>query len=123
MPRRFLPIIAAPLLIQIGVPQWWTNTRHLLTMALGDSYHDLLVPTLSPASGFSSIGITLMALLLVTKLGGLFEDFLSSMASTTKRLSVQLLSQQRFGLFSALLRLVLGQFISWMSRTPFFMVI
>jgi len=31
--------------------------------------------------------------------------------------------EERFWLFSALLRLVPGQFISWMSRTPFFMVI
>jgi len=41
-------------------------------------------------SGFTSIHFTQMALLLVTRIAGLFGDSLSSMALTTMRLSVRL---------------------------------
>ena len=63
---------------------------------------------------FSSTNFIQMALLHVTKLDGLYMDFLNNMALIMIRLSVQWLSMQPFALFLVLLYHAIDRSVSLM---------
>ena len=111
---RFHPIIGVRLLILTGELLWRMNIKLLWLMEPGALFlaHQGLM--WSQASGFINTSIIQMALLLATRLDGLFEVFHNSMELIMTRLSVLWLSLQLSGSFLALQLLVIGRSISLM---------
>ena len=84
----FRPIITVLLWILIGEQPWQMSFRLWLTMVLGALFLGPLELMWSPASGFLSINIILMVLLLSIRPAGLSEVFHSNMEVIMTRLSV-----------------------------------